>query len=289
MAFCTNCGKPLADGEICNCQEQQMNQEMSGEYQEAQPNLNVNPEYQEAQPSQNINPVYQETQENKPQTENLLNESFGQLFLILKKPSDAAEAFVVAADVKQAIVLILLQAILTGIFSLCIVSKINDLVGSDVFSTGGTFRWAVGMSVVFSIVFMALSWTAAAISKGKTTYQQMLSAAAVRSVYVMPITVISVALFFVKFYYGIGFFILAGLFISCAAMLKTLSIVPEINENLKIYWSVAAMFIFSIVVVYFTLGALPNVFSSDFKDWLGEIDKVTDIFSAVYKIIGWIS
>jgi hypothetical protein len=129
------------------------------------------------------------------------------------------------------------------------------------------------MSVVFSVVFMLLSWAVSAIAKGKTTYQQMLSVAAVRSTYLMPVAVISIILFFINAGYGIGFFFIAGAFMSCAAIIESTRVVPGINENLKTYLVVVAMVIFSLVVIYFTFKMSPNVMSSYLKDEIGELGK----------------
>jgi hypothetical protein len=302
MAFCAYCGKQIADGEICSCQQQQTNQNVNGGWQ-GQPQPNPQVYYQQA------NQVYGQTSEQARQASaaagqaasqyasqagNILNETVGHALLILKAPADAAKSFVVSANIKVSVVLVLLQAILSGLFSFCITAKINSLVSQasagylnfDVFSKGGAFGYTFLMSVVFSVVFMLLAWAVAAIAKGKTSYQQMLSVAAIRSTYLLPVALISIILFFIKPGYGIGFFFIAGAFISCSALIESLRVVPGINENLKTYLAVVAMIIFSIVVVYFTVKVAPNSLSSYMKNQISDFGKfdMEDILDGISEI-----
>jgi hypothetical protein len=206
----------------------------------------------------------------------------------LKAPADAAKSFVVAANLKASCVLILIQGILSGLFSLCVVSKLNTYIemafkGNEdlpvsMFSSGNSFFYTLLMSVVFSIVFMLLAWAVAAISKGKTTYQQMLSVAAVRSSYLMPVAVLSILVFFIKPVYGVLLFYVAGVLMSCIALVEALRVIPEINENIKTYLITIAMIIFIVIVLYFTIKVSPKAISSyyadDFNDFLEEFGEL---------------
>jgi hypothetical protein len=311
MAFCAYCGKQIADGEICSCQQQQSNQNNGWQGQpQGQPQMGWQGQSQQ-QPNpqvyyQQANQVYGQTSEQARQASaaagqaasqyasqagNILNETVGHVLLILKAPADAAKSFVVSANIKVSVVLVLLQAILSGLFSFCIASKINSLVNQssggyiniEILSKGSAFGYTFLMSIVFSAVFMLLSWAVAAIAKGKTSYQQMFSVAAIRSTYLMPIAIISIILFFIKPGYGIGFFFLAGAFISCSALIESLRVVPGINENLKTYLAVAAMIIFSIIVIYFTIKVAPNTLSSYVKSQMGDFD-IDDVFEGISEI-----
>jgi hypothetical protein len=320
MAFCAYCGKQIADGEICSCQQQQTNQNVNGGWQgqpqgqpqmgwQGQPQQQPNPQVYYQQASQ----VYGQTSEQARQASaaagqaasqyasqagNILNETVGHVLLILKAPADAAKSFVVSANIKVSIVLVVLQAILSGLFSLCIVAKLNSLISIersrylnyDYFSKGGAFGYTFLMSIVFSIVFMLLAWAVAAISKGKSSYQQMLSVAGIRSTYLMPVALISIILFFIKPGYGITFFFLAGAFITCSALIESLRVVPGINENLKTYLAVIAMIIFSIIVIYFTVKVTPNTLSSYTKTQIGDIGKfdMMDVLDGLFDLYDYL-
>jgi acid phosphatase family membrane protein YuiD len=189
----------------------------------------------------------------------------------LKAPADAAKSFVVSANIKASCVLILIQGILSGLFSMCVVSKLNKYIDLatddkdfvDMFSKGNAFLYTLLMSVVFSIVFMLLAWAVAAISKGKTNYQQMLSVAAVRSSYLVPVEVIAILVFFIKPMYGIALFYVAGGFMACIALVEALRVVPGIDENIKTYLTTIAMIIFTVIVLYFTIKLSPKSIASE--------------------------
>jgi hypothetical protein len=295
MAFCAYCGKQIADGTVCSCQQQATPNQQQGTNNQGQP-----------QPQgyyQNVNQVYGQTSEQARQASaaatqaagqyasqagSVLNETLGHILLILKAPADAAKSFVVAANLKASCVLILIQGILSGLFSLCVVSKLNTYIemafkGNEdlpvsMFSSGNSFFYTLLMSVVFSIVFMLLAWAVAAISKGKTTYQQMLSVAAVRSSYLMPVAVLSILVFFIKPVYGVLLFYVAGVLMSCIALVEALRVIPEINENIKTYLITIAMIIFIVIVLYFTIKVSPKAISSyyadDFNDFLEEFGEL---------------
>lgn len=160
MAFCKYCGKPLNEGEVCNCagnmaaQQTVPNQQMndSAQVNQGQPMNNPqmnNPQMNQGQfvnNGQNMNGMYMNGQQpngqfNAGQMQQKANEYMQQgmvvannawknLLGIFKAPAQAGRQYVEKADMVVSLVLIALQAVIAGIFGLICIMKMNTLFSS---------------------------------------------------------------------------------------------------------------------------------------------------------------
>lgn len=308
MSFCAYCGKQLEEGQVCGCPESavaaqpvqpqnyvnpQLNQ---GTYSQAyQQNPNQGAGQMSGEASQAVAAVSQAASK----TGNVLTEALGYLILILKEPVKAGNRFIVSANIKVACLLILFQGVLSSLFSLIVAGKINSLISkvgatanaitgltgsggiaiNDVISSGKAFFLTLLMSIIFSLIYALLTWAVVAISKGKTTYQQMISAAGVRSAVTMAVTGASIVLFVINTFVGIGVFFIVGLFFSVVVLAESLNAVEGINQNSKVYFVPIAITVFCILTAYLTIRIAPQAISdyylrliktiSDWKSILG--------------------
>ncbi len=235
--FCTHCGRPLQEGEVCTCQEvnvqQTVENQMPPVQQQAQPvQQQVPPVQQQAQPVQQVPPVQQQVPPVQPQgssnaqaTKELANQVKGNFLQLLKKPVTVGKKIVEEADIKIAVIFLVLQAIASSLFGLAVGSKVNDLISTVGGLTGGfdfgisaavvgmlkvsygkIFVVTLLLSLVFSGVYALLLWLAHMAIRCKTSFQKMVSVAAIRSAVMVPLILVSLLLF--ELNVGMGFCLL---------------------------------------------------------------------------------
>ena len=219
---------------------------------------------------------------------NILSETFGHLLLIFKAPAEGGRNFIAATNVKVSCALVLIQAILAGLFALIAAGKINSLAsvfsfGSsipDVISMGKAFFITLLMSIVFALIYVLLSWGVVALSKAKTSFQQMLATAGIRASFLIPITVISMLLFLINPAVGVGVFFVGGIFLAMCVQMEALRGIQGINDNVKTYLVAVMMIIFCVLTVYLMVKIAPQTISSYYLKMMGEFDfeDVLDLF-----------
>ena len=131
MAFCTNCGKELIPGQVCECQKnimQNMQVEPSPEKvsegeekQEQSENGSQNPEQKNAQ---------QSFADAKEQSAAFATNIFKLLLDILKNPVSAGRKAVEEGNATVGIAFIVLQGIFTGLFGIMIANKVNGAINN---------------------------------------------------------------------------------------------------------------------------------------------------------------
>lgn len=315
MAFCAYCGKPLEEGQVCGCPES------VAAAQPVQPQNHVNPQpdqstysqaYQQnqgaSQMSEEASQAVAAMSQAASKTGNVLTEAFGYLLLILKEPVAAGNRFIVSANIKVACILILFQGIMSGLLSLIIAGKINSLIAkvgavasagltavigggsgitiNDVISPGKAFFLTLLMSIVFSLIYALLTWAVAAISKGKTTYQQMIAAAGVRSAVAVAVIGASIILFIINPFTGICVFFVVGVFFSIVVFVESLNAVEGINKNIKTYFAPIAMTVFCILLAYLTIRTAPQAISDYYLKMIKAIGDID--WSDLENILGYL-
>lgn len=300
MAFCAYCGKQIADGQVCDCEESRKaaNSWQPQQNMNSQGNMGQQMYYQSQsqaygqtsqQAMQAANAASQAASQAASKAGNILTETFGHLLLILKAPVTAGRNFVVAGNVKVSCAMLLLQGVIAGLFSLLLASKVNSLfsmlgggisglmggsgtVSLEIFSKGKSFFITLLMSIVFALIYALLSWAIAAISSGKTTFSQMLAVAGVRASVAMPVTIVSIILFFINPVAGLGFLFIGGTFLTAVLWVESLNSVAGIKSDIKIYLVALAMIIFCGLCIYLTVKIAPQTISSYYLKLIGSVD-----------------
>ena len=231
MAFCTKCGKPLAEGEVCSCQQTPVQTQGAAPQQPVTP-----PVMQQAAP--------QGTPAMQPAQPNAVGEFFKELWVLilgmLKTPVATISNYVGKAEVKYAFVLIGVNAVvaalvrLFGILKMKSASSISDLSYSDI---SDIFNMAMGSSakssssytagfvvknMLFSLLFVIVAAVVVAavillfanvLAKVKVSFTQALCIASLTAVFVAPASLIA----FIFGLFNMGFFTELGSCVSAFA------------------------------------------------------------------------
>lgn len=152
---------------------------------------------------------------------------------ILLKPKSVGRAFVKEANIITAFIFIALQAICSGLFAVIFFGKINSLAKTQVltwdsdylnmfdlykFPLFKDFFITVIASVVLTCIVALVVWGMTSAFKGKTTFIEAISAAAVRCVAKTPVILVALLLGLINIGLGMLFFMLSaivGLCYSC--------------------------------------------------------------------------
>ena len=233
--FCTKCGRPLQEGEICNCQtvvnntmppetqmEQNAESSQKGEVtaggqqsdsQQAQEQANY--QYQPRQSAPSAQPS---------QAGAFFQRLFSNILLLLKEPATMGKEFVKSADIMMALSFIVIQGLLSGLFGLVVESKVSSYISSmlgwasELFGTSSmempyakAFFGTVAISVILTVILAALLWAVNMIFKNQVSFQEMLCEAAMRSICIIPVAIIAVILLLLNPVIGIVVFFSANI------------------------------------------------------------------------------
>lgn len=152
--FCTKCGRKLIDGQPCICTQQNTAQEaQTNETAQAQQNTN----YEEIHYEE---PAYEETQSDvKTQAMNF----FTQALEMIKHPSKGFAESVSDENSKNGLILMGIEAILTGLYLYVLMQKIvsalggvGTLLSAGTSSLGQFFGYGVLISIIVSLVISGL-------------------------------------------------------------------------------------------------------------------------------------
>lgn len=273
MAFCTNCGKELIPGQVCECQKnimQNMQVEPSPEKvsegeekQEQSENGSQNPEQKNAQ---------QSFADAKEQSAAFATNIFKLLLDILKNPVSAGRKAVEEGNATVGIAFIVLQGIFTGLFGIMIANKVNGAINNVTYKLGekagnldmlfsdkyesiekgiGLFKLSYAKCFFISAIgSIALSFVIALIVmllimafRGKTNYNSMLIASGIRCVGMLPVTLLAILVSFVSAW-SILIFMLSGI-MGIVFLSRTVTAGAELNEDRLPY----IMFIVTVVIL----------------------------------------
>ncbi len=227
--FCTKCGRSLQENEVCNCQNEQkeVTQQMPNPEAAMTPTEDVQQEEKQQE-----NPQYHPVDENSQQyntaaikevAKGLLKQVFRMLLGFIKTPVTAGKKFILESDLKVAGIIVILQAILSGVFALVVCEKIDSSISSIKAAMGligslasitdvlkmpyaRIFIITVLASVTLSCFLAGMFWQGHKMIKCPVKYSQMLSAVAIRSSLLIPTIVASAIVFELKNSLGIFLF-----------------------------------------------------------------------------------
>ncbi len=258
--FCTKCGRPVPEGGICSCQLQAggqaqtpPNQNSNGSQQGNQPFQGQQQGNQQFQGQQGIQPFQGQQgsqqfqsqpfngQQYKEQASAFAQNFFGKLLYVIKRPVEAGTNLILEANIKTALLLVAAQGLCSALFAMAAAGKVSGyiqaasgLANGISSGLGNVVAGAMGMpyfriflvTVAFS---MALSCILALMLllghmalKIPVSFQQMLSAAAIRSAVLCPAILLSLVVFELAAPAGIALFLLINIW-GFTAMAVTMS------------------------------------------------------------------
>ena len=289
MAFCKYCGKELKDGEVCNCRTTAAGSSEPAATGAAQPaaaaaqTTAAQPAAAAAQTTAAQPAAAAATQAAgaatgaattagaaaapKVDTEKITStaKKVGGMYLkIWAKPATVGKEMMASVDMIQGLCMVVVQALLSSIFSLCIAGKINaafadafssytSLLGSDYakqFKVSGAkvFFLTLLLSLLFSVIWGLAFGLIGLISKAKMGLGQILALMAARSVIVAPLTVLACIVFWISPAVGLVIFFGSILMVICttAEMLKA---VQGVSADKCVYLTFIGVLLFIIVFV----------------------------------------
>lgn len=304
MAFCKYCGKELKDGEVCNCRTTAAGSSEPAATGAAQPAAAAaqptaaQPAAAAAQTTAAQPTAGAATQAAgaatqaagaatgaattagaaqtaaagtaaapKVDTEKITStaKKVGGMYLkIWAKPATVGKEMMASVDMIQGLCMVVVQALLSSIFSLCIAGKINaafadafssytSLLGSDYakqFKVSGAkvFFLTLLLSLLFSVIWGLAFGLIGLISKAKMGLGQILALMAARSVIVAPLTVLACIVFWISPAVGLVIFFGSILMVICttAEMLKA---VQGVTADKCVYLTFIGVLLFIIVFV----------------------------------------
>ncbi|MCI8882304.1 MAG: hypothetical protein HFH43_04545 [Lachnospiraceae bacterium] len=258
--FCTKCGRPVPEGGICSCQLQAggqaqtpPNQNSNGSQQGNQPFQGQQQGNQQFQGQQGSQPFQGQQgsqqfqsqpfngQQYKEQASAFAQNFFGKLLYVIKRPVEAGTNLILEANIKTALLLVAAQGLCSALFAMAAAGKVSGyiqaasgLANGISSGLGNVVAGAMGMpyfriflvTVAFS---MALSCILALMLllghmalKIPVSFQQMLSAAAIRSAVLCPAILLSLVVFELAAPAGIALFLLINIW-GFTAMAVTMS------------------------------------------------------------------
>ena len=232
--FCTKCGRPVPEGGICSCQlqaggqaqtppnqnsngsqqgsqpfqgQQQGSQPFQGQQQGSQPFQGQ--QFQGQQGSQPFN-----GQQYKEQASAFAQNFFGKLLYLIKRPVEAGTNLILEANIKTALLLLAAQGLCSALFAMAAAGKVSGYIqaasglANEISSgLGNVVAGAMGMpyfriflvtvafSMVLSCILALMLLLGHMALKIPVSFQQMLSAAAIRSAVLCPAILLSLVVF----------------------------------------------------------------------------------------------
>ncbi len=182
--YCTKCGKPLVDGETCDC----TNSTYASQTESTQSNFTK--EFSE-----------------KVNASNFIVELKNTFISITKHPVSSGESYIQTNNLKLSLTFIIIQGILCGLFSVIFASKI----GQGLTNLGGAlsgmnsqiealmkmpyfkgFIITAILSIVLSFVLATLLFIMNILFKNAVAYSQMIASVSLRSIFSIYVIVLSI-------------------------------------------------------------------------------------------------
>lgn len=254
--FCTMCGKPLEEGEICSCQ-------LSNQTAQA-PQQEILPQQMPAG-----QPAAQPTvQINVDNASNYIKKVFTYFKKIFCAPATDGAMFAVSQDKNTAFGILGAQAIFSALFALIATSKVGSLlkmVSSVKMPYVRIFIVTLLASFALSCAYAGILLGISILFKNKISFSAALCATATRSIALVPVTIAAIVLVFINFGYGIILFYLGNLAGLCYLVI-TFPITSQENKNKVAFIVFISTVIFAIVSMFIMVKCAPYYLPDSVKD-----------------------
>ena len=268
--FCTQCGRPLQEGEVCNCTAQAAPNPAPAAPNSAPAAPNPAPAAPTPTPVA-PNPVTpppvaptpapapaptpvqaapsQSSREIKQGFENLVT----ALKIVWKNPAEAASALAKKESWLAALILIAAQALFSGLFALTNygVGLEHDSAVSLVISFFFTFFFSIALSAAAMGMYLGIGKAA----KANVTFKSALATASIRCFVCLPLTFIGLLLGMASVQIGMFFFFLGEII---AAFLSILAVEKNFEVNANRAFLIVGSAYVVLYILFFIFAALFN-------------------------------
>ncbi len=183
-----------------------------------------------------------------------------------KGPATAAKEMMGSTDKIAMICLIVIQALASSIFALCVAGKMGALLNSLMGGFGGLLGIgkvsvvkAFFLTLLFSLIFAALwgllFWLAGLITKAKLSLNQVFAITAARAVIVAPMMLVSGILFLIVPGLGLALSFFSVLFVICVTV-EMLRDLEGMTANKCVYTAFVTVLVFSLLFLWIGASAL---------------------------------
>lgn len=295
MAFCMYCGKQIKEGETCNCPESLAKKitdiptGMNDMDNTISKNDLQNFNQLNSQNQPEMNAMYSNSnaqfEQMKQKSSVLIKDVFESWVSILKAPITNGKQMVQAKRFQTGIGLLVVQALLTGIFGILLCSGVNDIlsIGSYFHSSDISinlflaFLLTIIGSLLMSAARVGLLLGGIKIFKGTADWQNLVCICGVRAVGVSLIQLVSIVVYFLNPFYGIVFFVFA----SVVGVIFSLPCVLEytgVSNDKSIYMiTVIVILLFVVLYILYQIG-LPMYVPKGMKDSFNNISDILRYF-----------
>ena len=300
--FCTKCGRMLADGEVCNCGQAsgQQNQYQNGyqnqmggqnqyqngyqnqmggqnQYQNGYQNqMGGQNQYQngyQGQQGAQYGPYGQMAGQYTGQAAMLAKGVLASAIDVIRKPVTTGKRLVQEANIKTAIILIVLHAIMNVLFIKVLENKLvsqmykyfkkyssyyEDEVNKITMPYLKSFIVTMLLTICISCALAGLMFVCYRLSNTVVSYTQMLVLVSVRSAVLIPSVLISVIVFIISWKYGLAVFILVSI-IGLISMIGTATSIAadDKKDNLVLLMSIMVPVFLAIkIFIIYKMGPL---------------------------------
>lgn len=211
MKYCSKCGRQLMDGEICSC-DQQAGMQYNANYVD----YNQYP--------------YGQGQMQDVVKQNVKG-SFNQIIELLKSPVEQGRKFVFASNVATSVILILIQAIASGLFAIVMSTKAQSLfdkvIGMMSSSSSASeimqmktmlkvpvlkaFLLTLVISVVLTVILAAIIMLFNTISHSQLIFNNVIALVSLRSIVATIMILLGCIVSFINIYAGIAVFAMGNI------------------------------------------------------------------------------
>lgn len=295
MAFCMYCGKQIEEGGTCNCPASLANKTTDipmgmndmDNIVSRDDLQNFNQMNSQNQPE--MNSMYSNNnaqfEQIKQKSGALIKDAFETWISILKAPVTAGKQMVRAKKFQVGIGLLVVQAVLTGIFGILLCSGVNDIL-----SIGSYFRFSnisINLFLAFLLTVIGSLLMSAArvglllggikIFKGTADWQNLVCICGVRAVGVSLIQLVSIVVYLLNPFYGIVFFVFAsvvGVIFSLPCILEC----TGVSKDKSIYMIIViAILLIVVLYILYQIG-LPMYVPKGIKDSFNNISDILRYF-----------
>lgn len=287
--FCTRCGKPLEEGEVCSCtqeaaapqQEAAAPQQQTAQAAAPQQTAQTAPQQQTAQPAGYV-PNEQQFQQTQQAVTGFLSKMFGAFLNVIKHPVTAGRDMILAADWGVSIALIVLQGIFTAIFGAVAGKQAGTFLGAFSFLGEPKVPYAkiifgtLAISIALSFVLALLLMLGNMIIKNTLGYKEMLGAVASRSCVIVITTIIAIIVFLINAQVGILFWSVGNIW----GFFLILQSMPLANEKMrdKLPTVMILVYLVFMLITAFSVDKGSALYvpteTSDYDDYLDDLDSL---------------
>ena len=195
------------------------------------------------------------------EVKNVALKTIGNIVNLIKAPVTAGAEFMKKADAKEAVTLVVLQAICAAVFACMLVGLYNKSFGDAEyyaemkFSGVKIFVFTVLFSLITSLVLAACNFVFFKICKVAADWMMAVKILAVRAAVLAPALLVAVLLFAMNEGIGVVFYMATAL-LTAVLLYTGLSAVEGVGKNKAVY---AAFIITSVSYTHLTLPTMAVV------------------------------